>query len=139
MELVYITAGCLGFTYKNNVLVLIDSLSIFFLPLMYLSLIFYLIFSKEDLNQPLIHSYITLALPVPLSARATSSALRNLGVSLRITEPQELQYSTDSKRNTSFSLTSDVGQPEAFPCQTVIRVKVDPDVVLRRNVGWWQG
>lgn len=39
----------------------------------------------------------------------------------------------------SSTLTSDVGQPEAFPCQTVIRVEVDPDVVLGGNVGWWQG
>lgn len=27
-------------------------------------------------------------------------------------------------------LTCDVGEPEAFCCQTVIGVKVDPDVVL---------
>lgn len=37
-----------------------------------------------------------------------------------------------------YLLTCDVGQPEAFSCQTVIRVEVDPNVVLGGQVGGWQ-
>lgn len=36
-------------------------------------------------------------------------------------------------------LTCDVGQSEAFPHQTVIRVEVDPHVVLGGDVGGRQG
>lgn len=34
-------------------------------------------------------------------------------------------------------LTCDVRQPKAFPRQTVIRMKVDPNVVLGGQVGGW--
>lgn len=36
-------------------------------------------------------------------------------------------------------LTCDVGQPEALPRQTVVRMEVDPDVVLGGQVGGRQG
>lgn len=35
-------------------------------------------------------------------------------------------------------LTCDVGQPEALPRQTVVRVEVDPHVVLGGQVGGWE-
>lgn len=46
---------------------------------------------------------------------------------------------TDWEVCRSCILTSDIGQSEAFSCQTVIRVEMDPNVVLWRDVGWRQG
>lgn len=65
------------------------------------------------------------------------TALRNLRLSLVTCTTTKLPQAYKSCK--SYILTSDVGQSEAFSRQTVIRVEVDPDVVLGGDVGGRQG